>query len=227
MNTIYEYEVYKCACNNLYDVETMEGLSTDDMVECFETDGFAFLFESALENIKTPKELLAFMKDHVPIAFIHTFMMVCDAVGSMVDNRGWVEMGQYKPSKVTMELYGMCTMYPNCTQKEVVNIISSVLGYVCTGDMHATLPDVVQRKVVELWMSIDYEEEIVIVDVLAKLRVILATYNNERTSQFAIMWSENYELVGECMSTWLPAEMMEDVAWLSGYGVYTIPIPSM
>jgi len=204
--------------------------------EYFESEGLQFTFQPAL-NLDTPEEVLEYMYAHIAIEHIYTFVRVCDLTTLLDERYGMPAIDGVTIPYITMELFRMLTScpaeYPNLTSAEITVFIDIAITAAAMGELpqYGCVTEEVAECIRSIWLVADDNEwfgysPVSLADTLAGIRRVLALAHNARLSPFAQVWSEHYDLDG-CMTTWIPAEMMEDVAWLSGYGTHVVPVPSV
>lgn len=115
-------------------------------------------------------------------------------------------------------LYSMYGKYPNISNMN--EVLSSIVDYACCHWIYGNDPLLslaanreAQRVFWDRGTEVMANEQLL----YDAIRNLLTIENNARISPLYIVWDENYHNE-ECMTTWLPREMMEDVVWLTGKG---------
>lgn len=186
-----------------------------------------YVFERAFQSLSftldnTPEGLLVYMHEHVPVNRILEFVEVCNIAVTLMEDAD--DPHTSLPSKIAMELFDLTVAYPNLSGNDVIKytdiILTCAVCQTCSG-AHI-YSKAVRDKVCEYWCAEDQESWGAIVTAeyaLEGLKAVLTVINNENVSDLAKVWVDNHDEVNECMTTWIPQEMMEDVAWLTGKGV--------
>lgn len=194
-------------------------------VELVLEDGLDFILGPAHPWLNGMDEIVEYMRTRIPIHAIPTYIRLCEIVADTVDN---LDVGD----RVVEALYRMYGEYP-CIR--TMDLTFEMLVYYAFSRVwiYPAMEDAIREEILPLHVREEasriWNEDMLWVDMntlCAGLRVLLAMVHNAQISPLCVVWDEHYNNEG-CFTTWLPREMMEDVAWISGMGTELMVVPTM